>query len=464
MKTKHLLFILLLCAKQMNAQTICYNPAESFEVDINPISICYADFNEDGNIDLATANLSGSISVLSGNGTGQFNPITNFQVGFLPRSICISDFNNDGHTDIATNNTGPGTVSILLGNGTGSFIAGGDFSTGIYNTASRICCADFNNDENSDLAITTGFNFIKIALGDGLGNFSSPTQVTADNNTHAIISNDFNGDGKADLAVTTLNGSSNISILLGNGTGGFGTSNNFQVDDNPESITSGYFNNDTIIDIATANKLNNSQGDVSVLIGNGSGGFASMVNYGVGSNTVPKSICPGDFNGDGKIDLATANILTNNSSNVSILTGNGSGVFNSTINYVVDSFANSITTADLNNDGKLDLAVAVNISNIDTGRVAVLINCNSTGINQLEKTNEKINLYPNPASEFIKIENLQKENLLVEIYSVIGEKVFSKMILSKETLELNALEPGIYFAKFIQADKNYTTAKFEIVK
>src|SRR5207248_320280 len=97
----------------------------------------------------------------------------------------------------------------------------------------------------------------------------------------------------------------------------------------------------------------NAGNNVSILLGNGDGTFAAAVNYGAG--TTPQSVAIGDFNGDGKADLAVANI---NSNNVSILLGNGNGTFAVAVNYVVGIRPLSVVIGDFNGDGKGDLAVA----------------------------------------------------------------------------------------------------------
>jgi hypothetical protein len=82
----------------------------------------------------------------------------------------------------------------------------------------------------------------------------------------------------------------------------FGTATNFGVGDGPQSVTTGDFNGDGKLDLATANSASN---NVSVLFGDGSGGFGTATNFAVGIS--PQSVTTGDFNGDGKLDLATAN-------------------------------------------------------------------------------------------------------------------------------------------------------------
>src|SRR5207248_3078866 len=117
---------------------------------------------------------------------------------------------------------------------------------------------------------------------------------------------DFDGDGKLDLAVANFN-SANVSVLLGKGDGTFQAPNNFVVGTEPISVAVGDFNGDGILDLATANGIDFGGGsnNVSVLLGKGDGSFQPAMNLAAGSN--PHSVAVGDFNGDGKLDLAVVN-------------------------------------------------------------------------------------------------------------------------------------------------------------
>jgi hypothetical protein len=124
----------------------------------------------------------------------------------------------------------------------------------------------------------------------------------------------------------------------------------FQAGSYPWAVAAGDFNGDGRADLAVAN---NSSGNVSVLLNNGNGGFLPAVNYTVG--TTPSSIAIGDFNGDGKADQAVANYASNN---VSILLGNGNGGFQLAVSYAAGNHPEAVATGDFNGDGKADLVVA----------------------------------------------------------------------------------------------------------
>ncbi|MDO8735907.1 MAG: VCBS repeat-containing protein [Thermoleophilia bacterium] len=136
---------------------------------------------------------------------------------------------------------------------------------------------------------------------------------------------------------------------------------NYAVGSLPYSVTTGDFNADGKTDIASANY---SSSNVSILMGTGTGTFAAAVNFATGTN--PKSVTTGDFNNDGKTDLAVANY---SSGNVSILLGTGSGTFAAAVNFAAGTNPYSVTTGDFNADTKTDLAVA----NWTSGNVSILL-------------------------------------------------------------------------------------------
>jgi autotransporter-associated beta strand protein len=141
-----------------------------------------------------------------------------------------------------------------------------------------------------------------------------------------------------------------VSILLGNGNGGFQTGGDYPVGANPESVAVGDFNGDGNTDLAVANGLSNT---VSILLGNGDGTFQANTAYGAGY--YPKSVAVGDFNGDGNSDLAVADYYGHA---VSVLLGNGHGTFQANGAYGACVYPESVAVGDFNGDGKPDLAVA----------------------------------------------------------------------------------------------------------
>lgn len=373
------------------SQTISFKPASGSPVGVgrSPSSVATGDFNNDGKLDIAVVNADdNTVSVFLGNGGGAFTPAPHspftvnggFLSGSFPIAIAVGDFDGDGHLDLAITNlpTNPGclfpsllgsvcsAVAVLLGNGDGSFQGANNFDPGGHFPTS-VATGDFNRDGHQDLAITN-FNdaSVSILLGDGTGkNFKaatgSPIPVGARPTWVAV--GDINGDGIPDLAVSNSSDST-VSILLGNGDGTFSAApgSPVAVGTRPISIAIGDFNNDGKLDLAVADYTDST---VTILLGNNNGTFGAPATFGVGGH--PSSIAVADFNNDGKLDLAVVNRLSNN---VSVLKGAGNGSFALTRNISVGIDPPSIAVGDFNGDNETDLVVA----NTGNNTASVLMN------------------------------------------------------------------------------------------
>jgi hypothetical protein len=331
-----------------------FQAAVSYNVGPEPYSLAVGDFNGDGHPDLAVTNVGdNSVSVLLGAGDGTFSAGGTYSVGAAPQSLAVGDFNGDGRLDLAVTNGGSTTVSVLLGNGDGTFQGPVSYGAGLQPLG--VAVGDFNGDGHLDLAVAnSGDNTMSVLLGNGDGTFQAPVNFNAGAVPYSVVVGDFNGDGKSDLAVANSGagdpGGGGVSVLLGNGDGTFPTPKNSVVGNQPISVAVGDFNNDGKPDLAVANSNDNT---VSVLVGNGDGTFQRAANYAVGST--PYWVAVGDFNGDGKPDLAVANY---DGGVVSVLLGNGDGTFQAAVNYGAGANPESIAVGDFNGDGHLDLAVA----------------------------------------------------------------------------------------------------------
>jgi FG-GAP-like repeat/FG-GAP repeat len=310
------------------------------------------DFNGDGKLDLAVANTG--VSILLGNGNGTFRPHVDYTTGNGPASVAVGDFNSDGKLDLVVANNG-GDVSILLGNGNGTFRPHVDYTTG--NSPASVAVGDFNGDGKLDLAVansgaSNGISNVSVLLGKGDGTFDAAVNYSAGFGANSVAVGDFNRDGRLDLVVSNF-GTGNVIVLLGKGDGTFQTPVDYGTFI-PVSVAVGDLNGDGKLDLAVASipPGNVGPGTVSILLGNGNGTFQSAVDYSVGSNL--SAVALGDFNGDGKLDLAVAN----SGGDVSILLGKGDGTFQPPIDYIANLYSYSIALGDFNRDGRLDLAVA----------------------------------------------------------------------------------------------------------
>jgi hypothetical protein len=260
-----------------------------------------ADFNGDGKPDLAVADSTGSsIRIMTGDGSGRFSNPVIYPTGNSPSSILPGDFNNDGKLDIAFNHWFGDTVGLMLGDGRGGFGPEAQFPAGGPSPLSNVA-ADFNRDGNLDMA-TAGWwaGGVRVLMGDGKGHFAPAIFLKDESNTQRVVTADFNRDGNPDLAVSNW-GNGTVSVFLGDGRGGFARSD-FAAGAEPISVKLGDFNRDGRADLAIGHGvLGEREGDVSLLVGNGAGGFAAPRPLG---GPQLRGFDVADFNFDGNSDLA----------------------------------------------------------------------------------------------------------------------------------------------------------------
>jgi hypothetical protein len=365
----------LFCTSSLVAASQFKKPA-FYAVGMEPQVVVAADFNNDGNLDLATADFtSQDVSILLGKGDGTFRPAQQFSTTLGPSALAVGDFNGDGKLDIALTEYGlpSSALAIFLGKGDGTFIAGP-----VYTTVSLpygITVADFNGDRHLDLAVANnGTNTVAIFLGNGDGTFQQPYSYHAPL-PERVLAIDVNGDGRADLAVLAYCGrdprtcsSGAVEVLLNQGHGTFKKPLYFSVKGvGPDGIAAADLDSDGKIDLVVANNNFQQSSTVSVLLGKGDGTFKPTVHYRVGAG--PAGIAIADFNGDGKLDIAVANTR---SATVSLLYGKGNGTFKPAedLNFPANSLPISATAANFHGDGAPDLAVALDYAN----ELAVLLN------------------------------------------------------------------------------------------
>jgi hypothetical protein len=370
-----------------------FQPPITVDSSLNPLSAdigrLVADFNGDGNIDLAGRGAGNTVTVVQGYGDGTFRTYASVDAGFGVGGFITADLRNKGVTDFVLFSA-PGEAytgyAIMLGNGDGSFQVPVRFGPG---DPVGVAVGDFNNDGKLDLALGTA-DQLDILLGNGDGTFSSGTSYTS--NAKAPQVGDFNGDGNEDVVLgneifvgngdgtfgfpVTINASGIVGDLNGDGKSDLVTfsGNNiyaylnmgnltFQLVQTPIGITPttlalADLNHDGKLDVA-AGVVNG----VLVLPGNGDGTFQSKGIFLTGAT--PNWLTTGDFNGDGILDVAGAGI--NNT--IFVLQGNGDGTLQPSLNYDVGPVAGgTLAAADFNGDGKVDLAT------LSAGDVALLFN------------------------------------------------------------------------------------------
>ncbi len=330
--------------------------------------VIVADTNGDGVPDLlVTDGSAGSISTLLGNGDGTFGHDLAFATGSEPVAVAGADLNRDGIADILTVNRSSSSISIYLSGPGGTFERLADLSTGHYPTA--IATGEFNRDGNLDVAVayfglgdssftTPGAGGVSVFLGSRDGHLSFLASYSLGGRCNKIVSADFNGDGQADLAVSSA-GPAWVTVLLSDGSGGFRIGPTYPLSYISGGLCTADFNGDGIPDLATT--TNSYDNALRVLLGEGNGSFRAVPQsgpFGLVQNLVSR-----DFNGDGHADLIATFFGI-----CSFLPGHGDGTFAWQQPFIAAHGSTDIATGDFNGDGRFDLA----ISGAVQGAVAVL--------------------------------------------------------------------------------------------
>lgn len=282
-------------------------------------------------------------------------------VGSRPSDIAVSDLNKDGKLDIAACGD---TVTVLLGSGGGGFTAAPGSPINV--AAHLLAVGDVNNDRNADLALTHHDSFgVVVLLGAGDGRFApapgSPfaAHQGAKAHNHGLALSDVNSDGRLDITTSNQDDNS-VSVLLGNGGGGFAPAagSPFPVGRAPYPHAVGDVNGDGNLDIVTPNVGSN---NVSVLLGDGKGGFTPAANSPYAAATRPYYVALGDVSGDAKPDLITTH---DDISLMTTLLGDGRGGFNAAPASPFDlgRRAYKLVAADLDRDARTDLVIGTEAS------------------------------------------------------------------------------------------------------
>ena len=263
------------------------------------------DFRNTGKPDLAVSLVQNEgAAMLLGDGKGGFTLSSTFvnSAGSPTVALASADFNGDGNLDLATGNSFSGSPLVVsLGYADGAFNEVGNSPFGLSSGITAIAVGDFNGDGKLDLAVNA--NGVTILLGDGSGNFTQAPGSPAAAAAAALVVADFNGDGKLDIAAADFNGNT-VIVLLGNGDGTFTQAGSrIPVGTEPLAIGVGDFVGNGKLDLAVAN---NGSNDVTILLGNGDGTFAQAGSP-IPVGKAPTSIAVGDFNGSGRLGLAVAN-------------------------------------------------------------------------------------------------------------------------------------------------------------
>ena len=345
--------------------TALFFPPTNYPTGIAPYALVAIDIENDGDLDLATANAgANTVSILRNQGNGRFVLASSVNAGTSPQAIVAGDFNFDGSTDLAVANNGSNTISILLNNGYGGFVE--TSTVGAGSNPAGLAVGDLDGDGDLDIVVASQWsNAVFLLMNDGSGKFLSSAPISVGVNPNSIIVADLDGDRDLDIAVTNY-GSGSISVLFNNGVGTFSLTSSVTVGSNPVAIVAGDFNRNGDLDLAVAGY---GSGKIYYLKNSGGGAFQTQSSMSLPQS--PTGLACGDFDGDGDLDLLAVAAQGNQ---FVVLSNNSSASFTVGLPFTIEGGPLVPALGDFDGDNDLDFVT----SNATANTVSFISNRNTT--------------------------------------------------------------------------------------
>jgi len=340
---------------------LCYLPRIGFPSRIDPCAIAVGDLNDDGHLDVVVPNSDfdhleapdNYVSVLLGDGDGNLGaPIPFLAGGDYAVGVSIADLDGDGIDDLVVANSDARTLTLLRGTGPAVFGTNGSIEVGDSPVMAALADLDFDGD--LDIAVTNAASHeVHVSRGYGTGAFGPATAYPVSSPWELVIV-DISGDGRPDIASTSDEG---ITLLYAEDDGEFSDAGALTTGLSPLGLVAADLDGNGWPDLVSANAI----GSLSVWMSHGSNDLESRPEVPVGS--APRSIAPGDFDMDGKLDLAIADDGHPGNDVVHIVQGNGAGDLQAVAVYTVGDTPSNVRAGDFNEDGVLDLVTSDQYSN-----------------------------------------------------------------------------------------------------